>query len=39
LTFESDGNAGCVAVVTYTDGRVERPAVSPQVCKSQGLLN
>jgi hypothetical protein len=39
LTFESDGNAGCVAVVTYTDGRVERPAVSPQVCTSQGLLN
>lgn len=39
LTFESDGNGGCAAVVTYTDGRVERPAVSPQVCTSQGLLN
>jgi hypothetical protein len=39
LTFASDGNGGCVAVVTYTDGRVDRPAVSPQVCSSQGLLN
>jgi collagen triple helix repeat protein len=37
--FAKDGDSGCEAVITYTDGRVNRVSVNSQVCQSQGLLN